>query len=46
MADAKLLKAGKEPIDITTIHLEDPACFKVLKNCETYRRFFNLNRAV
>jgi len=35
MADEKLLKAGKEPIDIASIHLEDPASFKVLLNSET-----------
>lgn len=35
MADKKLLKAGKEPIDIASIHLEDPASFKVLLKAET-----------
>ncbi len=35
MADEKLLKAGKEPIDIATINLEDPASFKVLLRSET-----------
>ncbi|WP_076419786.1 DNA polymerase III subunit alpha [Colwellia sp. UCD-KL20] len=35
MADEKLLKAGKEPIDIASINLEDPASFKVLLNAET-----------
>lgn len=35
MADKKLLKAGKEPIDIASIHLEDPASFKVLLKSET-----------
>ena len=35
MADEKLLKAGKEPIDITTINLEDPASFKVLLASQT-----------
>ncbi len=35
MADEKLIKSGKEPIDITRIHLEDPASFKVLLNAET-----------
>jgi len=35
MADEKLLKAGKEPIDIASINLEDPASFKVLLNSET-----------
>jgi DNA polymerase-3 subunit alpha len=34
MADTKLLKAGKEPIDITSINLEDPASFKVLLKSE------------
>jgi len=35
MADVKLLKEGKEPIDIASIHLEDPASFKVLLKSET-----------
>jgi len=35
MADEKLLKVGKEPIDITTINLEDPASFKVLLASQT-----------
>jgi len=35
MADAKLLKQGKEPIDIATIDLEDKASFKVLLKSET-----------
>ncbi len=35
MADEKLLKQGKEPIDIASINLEDPASFKVLLNAET-----------
>ena len=35
MADAKLLKAGKEPIDITTIDLEDKASFKLLLASKT-----------
>jgi DNA polymerase-3 subunit alpha len=35
MADVKLLKEGKEPIDITRIPLEDPASFKVLLKSET-----------
>lgn len=35
MADDKLLKAGKEPIDITTIDLEDKASFKVLLASQT-----------
>jgi len=35
MADVKLLKAGKEPIDITTINLEDKASFKVLLASQT-----------
>ncbi|MFT5757640.1 MAG: DNA polymerase-3 subunit alpha [Alteromonadaceae bacterium] len=35
MADDKLLKAGKEPIDITSIDLEDPASYKVLLRSET-----------
>jgi DNA polymerase-3 subunit alpha len=35
MADVKLLKAGKEPIDIASIPLEDPASFKVLLKSET-----------
>jgi DNA polymerase-3 subunit alpha len=35
MADEKLLKAGKEPIDIASIPLEDPASFKVLLKSET-----------
>jgi len=35
IADEKLLKAGKEPIDIAVIDLEDPASFKVLLKSET-----------
>ncbi|MFT5295523.1 MAG: DNA polymerase-3 subunit alpha [Colwellia sp.] len=35
MADVKLLKEGKEPIDITRIPLEDSASFKVLLKSET-----------
>jgi DNA polymerase-3 subunit alpha len=35
MADEKLLKAGKEPIDIATIPLEDKASFKVLLAAKT-----------
>jgi DNA polymerase-3 subunit alpha len=35
MADVKLLKAGKEPIDITTIDLEDKASFKLLLASKT-----------
>jgi DNA polymerase-3 subunit alpha len=35
MADVKLLKEGKAPIDITRIPLEDPASFKVLLKSET-----------
>jgi len=35
MADAKLLRQGKEPIDIATIDLEDKASFKVLLKSET-----------
>ena len=35
MADEKLIKAGKEPIDIASIDLEDPASYKVLLNAET-----------
>ncbi|MGL1957915.1 MAG: DNA polymerase III subunit alpha [Colwellia sp.] len=35
MADEKLLKAGKEPIDITTIDLEDKASFKLLLASQT-----------
>jgi len=35
MADVKLLKEGKEPIDIASIPLEDPASFKVLLKSET-----------
>ncbi len=35
MADVKLLKEGKEPIDIASIHLEDPASFKLLLKSET-----------
>jgi DNA polymerase-3 subunit alpha len=35
MADTQLLKAGKEPIDITTIDLEDKASFKVLLASQT-----------
>ena len=35
MADAKLLKAGEQPIDITTINLEDKASFKVLLASQT-----------
>ena len=35
MADVKLLKEGKEPIDITTIDLEDKASFKVLLASQT-----------
>jgi DNA polymerase-3 subunit alpha len=35
MADKKLVKVGKEPIDITTIDLEDKASFKVLLASKT-----------
>ncbi len=35
MADDKLLKEGKEPIDITTIDLEDRASFKLLLASQT-----------
>lgn len=35
MADVKLLKEGKDPIDIASIHLEDPASFKLLLKSET-----------
>lgn len=35
MADVKLLKAGKEPIDITKIDLEDKASFKLLLASKT-----------
>ena len=35
MADVKLLKEGKEPIDITRIPLEDRASFKVLLKSQT-----------
>ncbi len=35
MADEKLLKEGKEPIDITAIELEDPASYKVLLKAQT-----------
>ena len=35
MADVKLLKAGKEPIDITKIDLEDKASFKLLLASQT-----------
>ena len=35
MADDKLLKAGKEPIDITKIDLEDKASFKLLLASKT-----------
>jgi len=35
MADKKLLKAGKEPIDIATIDLEDKASFKLLLASQT-----------
>lgn len=35
MADEQLLKAGQEPIDITTIDLEDKASFKVLLASQT-----------
>ncbi|NQZ79462.1 MAG: DNA polymerase III subunit alpha [Colwellia sp.] len=35
MADDKLLKAGKEPIDITSIDLEDKDAYKVLLRAET-----------
>ena len=35
MADEKLLKAGKDPIDITEIPLEDPACYKILLKSQT-----------
>lgn len=35
MADVKQLKAGKDPIDITTINLEDKACFKLLLASQT-----------
>lgn len=35
MADAKLIKEGKEPINIAAIDLEDKASFKVLLKAET-----------
>ncbi|WP_085296986.1 DNA polymerase III subunit alpha [Cognaticolwellia mytili] len=35
MADAKLIKQGKEPINIAAIDLEDKASFKVLLKSET-----------
>jgi DNA polymerase-3 subunit alpha len=35
MADAKLAKAGRKPIDIASIDVADPACFRMLKNAET-----------
>ncbi len=35
MADEKLLKQGKIPIDINSIDLEDPASFKTLLKAET-----------
>ena len=35
MADVKQLKEGKDPIDITTIDLEDRACFKLLLASKT-----------
>ena len=35
MADEKLLKAGKDPIDITSINLEDSASFKLLLAAKT-----------
>ncbi|SEK82325.1 DNA polymerase III, alpha subunit [Colwellia chukchiensis] len=35
MADAKLLKEGKEPINIAAIDLEDKASYKVLLKAET-----------
>lgn len=35
IADEKLLKQGKEPIDIARIPLEDPASFKVLLAAQT-----------
>ncbi|WP_440874004.1 DNA polymerase III subunit alpha [Thalassotalea sp. PLHSN55] len=35
MADDKLIKEGKERIDIASINLEDPASFKVLLAAET-----------
>ncbi|MFT6901767.1 MAG: DNA polymerase-3 subunit alpha [Colwellia sp.] len=35
MADVKLLKEGKAPIDISRIPLEDPASFKMLLRSET-----------
>jgi DNA polymerase-3 subunit alpha len=35
IADEKLLKAGKEPIDIATIDLEDPASYKLLLASKT-----------
>ena len=35
MADAKLLKQGKEPINLAAIDLEDKASFKVLLKSET-----------
>jgi DNA polymerase-3 subunit alpha len=35
IADEKLLKAGEEPIDITTIDLEDKASFKLLLASKT-----------
>jgi DNA polymerase-3 subunit alpha len=35
MADKKLLKAGKDPIDITSIDLEDATSYKVLLQSQT-----------
>ncbi|NWO03151.1 MAG: DNA polymerase III subunit alpha [Idiomarinaceae bacterium] len=35
MVNRRHAKSGKEPIDITSIDLTDPACFKLLKKAET-----------
>ncbi|NVK24320.1 MAG: DNA polymerase III subunit alpha [Gammaproteobacteria bacterium] len=35
MADVKLAKKGQAPIDIAAIPVDDPACFRMLKNAET-----------
>ncbi|MGM7449537.1 DNA polymerase III alpha subunit [Idiomarina loihiensis] len=35
MVNRRHAKSGKDPIDITSIDLTDPACFKLLKKAET-----------
>ena len=35
MANVKQARKGLEPIDIAAIDVDDPACFKLLKNAET-----------